>query len=188
MAKVIRKWVNKKTGEIRTKTYEYAKKPKVNKVITKKGTLSKRIDSIIKEIEDVSEREYVKAKIKQYVADMEDGSKTKQAYILSSFRTMYEADRVKTFLDNMGIDINDLCDSINDQLKERKLANPDEEYPRVTEMDILNNNNWDWSGNKGKGRDRSIISSTLRFDKIMVSFTFQYLTHSFEAKVTGIDE
>lgn len=172
MAKVTRKWINKKTGEVRIKSYDYTTKPKVNKVITKKGTISKRIESILSQIKSVQEREFVKAKIKQYASDMKSGDKKKTSYTLSTFRTMYEADRVRTFFDNMGVDIDEICIELNMNGVE------------CSKEDILNNNNWDWKGNK----DTDVVGSTLTLNNYKIQFTFQYLTHSYALEIIGHTE
>ncbi len=113
---------NTKHGVV-TKTYQYdntkyvnktkANKPKVDKVITKKGTLSKRIEKIINSIDDVEEQEYIKAQIKKTVKAISRGELEAHSYTLSNFKTMYEANRLQIFLDNMGASVQQIVNELH---------------------------------------------------------------------------
>lgn len=149
---------------------EKTKQGKVNKVITKTGAISARIESILKDIEDVNEKEFIKAKIRQYSSEMQENERSKKAMTLATFKTMYEAERVQIFLDNMGVDMIDLLEN----LAAKGII--------VSEEDVLNNANWDWKGNRGS---TGTVGATLRLQGYLIYFVFEYYSHSYEVQVLG---
>lgn len=138
MRTVTRTYV-KKDGTVVAKTYNYDKKyqkSKDKKVITKKGKLSKRLDKALATIEDVTEREFVKRKIKQFSEEMTgyDSTRPKKAFNLSTFRTMYAARQIDILFENMGTSVDEL-------VKDLKLQGFD-----VDETWIMDISHWEFRG------------------------------------------
>lgn len=166
-----RTYKNKK-GEIKTYVYDGSKyRTPSTKVITKSGTVSKKIDKMLATIKDEEELEYVKSKIKQYSYSMRSKLTEPKAMDLSSFRNMYAASRVEIFLDNV---LNITVMEFIEQLAEKGII--------VTEEDVLNNANWDWKGNIG---NTGTQGATLRAGSKVVYFVFEYYSHSYEIQVIG---
>lgn len=104
MAKVTRTYVQKKTGKVVTKTYEYANKPKVNKLTTKKGTLTKNASKILDEaLQDASfvKIDYIKSTIELYQTN-------KKVLTLAQVNAMFEENKLAIFLANMQISVDDI--------------------------------------------------------------------------------
>lgn len=130
--KVVRTYKTKK-GVV-TKTYNYDKSAytnKINKVITKKGTISKRIEKVIDAIEDVEEQEYIKRRVKQISKEILKGERDAHSYTLSNLQTMYQASRIELFLDNMGTSVQDI---VNDLQMQGELD--------VNDVWVLDNSHW----------------------------------------------
>lgn len=127
MKKVVRKYVNKK-GELVVKEYSYTKKytnkaVKNRVLITKKGTISKRAERYLGLIEDIEEREYIKQLMKFQMWQSQQPSqpnnpKTHRKFGLSlqMAHAMYLKNKLYIFMENMGVDVQELVERINDAL------------------------------------------------------------------------
>ena len=138
MKTVTRTYVNKK-GEVITKTYTYDKNysnQDVNQknIITKSGKISKKIDKILDTIEDTEEREFIKRKIKQFSAEMQDKERKKKAVSLQTFKTMYQADRINILFENMNTSVEELVQDL-------KLKGYN-----IEDTWILDNSHWEFKG------------------------------------------
>ncbi len=183
MKTVVRTYKNK-SGELVTKTYNYSKKytnkAVKNKVlITKKGTISKRAIKYLGTIEDIEEREYIKQLMRYQVAfknapSSPDNPKTKRKLGLSleMAHAMYLKNKLYIFMDNMGIDAQELVERINEEL----INDRGEDAIQVNEAWILQAEHWIFDSNKGKGLIHDGDAMILLQDGSFVIITFHYKT------------
>lgn len=156
--KVTRKYLNKQ-GELVVKTYEYANKPKVNKLTTKKGTLSKKASKILdEELATASEN-----KIRFIKDTLADYQKAKKVITLNQINAMFEGNKLSIFLANMQI-------SPSDIVKELALQGFE-----VNEAWILDQNNWTFHSDD----DADIILP----DGDIAYFVFNYNEHTYDIEV-----
>ncbi len=149
-----------KKGVIKTYKYDSNKyaKNKVNKVITKKGVVSKRINNILDKVDDYIEREYIKTEIKKVIKEINKGDREAHSYTLEQFKTMYQANRIEIFLNNMGVSVQDLVNNLRVQGE-----------IDVNDVWILDNSHWTFKKEQG-----SLPTLTLPSGKIaVIQFKYQ---------------
>lgn len=181
MKKVVRKYVNKR-GELVVKEYNYTKKytnkaVKNRVLITKKGTISKRAERYLGMIEDIEEREYVKQLMKFQVWQQQQPSqsgnpKSKRKFGLSlqMAHAMYLKNKLYIFMDNMGVDIEELVERINEAL----LNDRGDDSVQINEAWVLQSDNWIFDSNKGKGIIHDGDAMLMLQDGSFVIFSFHY--------------
>lgn len=181
MKKVVRKYVNKK-GELVVKEYSYTKKytnkaVKNRVLITKKGTISKRAERYLGLIEDIEEREYIKQLMKFQMWQSQQPSqpnnpKTHRKFGLSlqMAHAMYLKNKLYIFMENMGVDVQELVERINDAL----INDRGEDSIQINEAWVLQPDNWIFDSNKGKGVIHDGDAMLMLQDGSFVIFSFHY--------------
>lgn len=159
---VKRSYVSKKTGKVVTKSYKYDSKrykSKVNKLTTKKGTLSKKADELLtNEFGDANQhiKDYVVDTINQYQAE-------KKVITLGQIKAMASGNRVSIFLANFQLSIDDIA-------KQIKLQGED-----VSEQWLLDQSHWKFY--QDDDADITLPSGKLAY------FVFNYYEHTYDIEV-----
>lgn len=160
---VKRSYVSKKTGKVVTKSYKYDSKrykSKVNKLTTKKGTLSKKADELLtNEFGDANQhiKDYVVDTINQYQAE-------KKVITLGQIKAMASGNRLAIFLANFQLSVEEIVKEIQ-ELKED-----------VSEQWLLDQSHWTFYPHQN---DADITLPSTKH----AHFEFNYYEHTYDIKV-----